>query len=178
MRTYILILFVSLFSFHGCNKKPNENNIDIFELIFFDSKNNSEVSFLFNMQNEYLLISNPKPKIIIPRSKDAVKLVEENDFENELIQLTKNNIKSLTNQINLFTDEDFTNKRETSLDGGAFVINIIYKNNVYKNITRINNFSKNQTDLFFDLLKIISEKSENKNNKIFSTYQLSKFSNR
>ena len=60
------------------------------------------------------------------------------------IQLTKNNIKSLTNQINLFTEEDFTNKRETSLDGGAFIINIIYKNNVYKNITRINNFSKNQ----------------------------------
>lgn len=177
MRSYILILFVSLFSFHGCSKKTNETNIDIFELIFFDSKNNSEVSFLLNIQNEYLLISNPKPKIKIPRSEDAVELVQENDFENELIQLTKSHIKLLINKINLFTEEDFTNKRETSLDGGAFIINIIYKNNVYKNITRINSFSKNQTDLFFDILKIISDKSENKNNKIFSTYQLSKFSN-
>src|SRR5690606_27558 len=96
---------------------------------------------------------------------------------NEIIELSNNNIKSFSDEIDNFTNEDFVSKTENTLDGGAFIINIIYKNKDFKNITRVNNFTENHTKLFYQILKIVSENSTSQNNKILINEELIKFSN-
>lgn len=170
-------MFAVYFMCIGC--KQNESKIGVIEFIFFDSKKNDEISFLINLKEEYLLLSNSNIKTKIPLP--TTKISNTNEFvhqvENEIINVTKNSIKLLTDEIYNFNKEDFENKIRPSLDGAAFIINIIYSNKTYKNIERINDFTENHTKIFHEILKIVSENSTNENNKIFVNNQLNKFSN-
>ena len=164
MKKVLLSIFV-LFILFSCNKTTIKKiEIDFITLSVLNSKNeNHPLNLFLDIKSKRILIYNNKIHFLElppqPNGSTSNSVRIEQKIDNEIIELSSQEIDNIKNILSEFTEDDFESKKQTSYDGLALKLNFTYNDNSFKTIELINNSTKRQTEFFKVLFQVLYDKS-------------------
>lgn len=179
---YILFCFFGIVSCNENDKNSNikETNPILIKIGYYPSFHQPAETIL-NLNEKYLLFYSPTsynpPPPPPPRKNGNLSIQEKNEYtkylnENPELKPFKSNlseidIKKVNDIVNSFQVSDFNDKNlKPALDGMSTNIIILYSDGKIVQINPMNVPNAKQSQLYTEILSIVSEKNTDKNNLI------------